>query len=137
LSETTFIPDTVVIFCKPGQMVFIAHAFCYESKYVPRSVHTGYGGSCYSAALFPLVLKRPIVVNLGGGDRIFGRVKDYEQAIGMPASLAFYVDKYLYKPGAKNKGTTIQELIKNPPAVIDEDILPGWRDIKNMMKFYE
>jgi hypothetical protein len=54
----------------------------------------------------------------------------------MPASLAFYLDEYLYKPGAKNNGTTLSELIKNPPAVVDEDTLPGWRDIKNMMKYY-
>jgi len=137
LSETPFIPDTVVIYCMPGQMVFIADAFCYESKYIPRSVHTGYGESCFEAGLFPLVLKRPVVVNLGSGDRGFSRVKQYEIAIGMPASLAFYLDKYLYKPGEKNNGNTVSKLIQNPPAVVDEDTLPGWRDIKNIMKYYE
>ena len=137
LSETPFIPDTVVIYCKPGQMVFIAHAFCYESKYIPRSTHTGFGESCFAAALLPLKLKRPVAVNLGAGDRGFARVKDYEEAIGMPASLTFYLDENLYKPGAKNNGVTVPELMKNPPAVVDEDTLPGWRDIKNMMKYYK
>jgi len=137
LSETPFIPDTVVIYCKPGQMVFIAGAFCYESKYVPRSVHTGYGESCFAAALLSLKIKRPVAVNLGAGERAFARVKDYEEAIGMPASLAFYLDEYLHKPGAKNNGLTLAEVIKNPPAVVDEDTLPGWRDIKNMMKYYK
>ena len=55
----------------------------------------------------------------------------------MPASLAFYLVEHLYKPGAKNDGTTIAELTKKPPAVVDEDTLPGWRDIKNMMKHYK
>jgi hypothetical protein len=137
LSETPFIPDTVVIYCVPGQMVFIANAFCYESKYIPRSVHTGFGESCFAAALFPLKLKKPIAVNLGAGDRAFARVKQYEEAIGMPASLAFYLDKYLYQPGVKNNGFNLAEVIKNPPAVVDEDTLPGWRDIKNIMKYYK
>jgi hypothetical protein len=137
LSETPFIPDTLVIYCIPGQMVFIANAFCYESKYIPRSIHTGFGESCFAAALLPLKLKRPVAVNLGAGDRAFARVKKDEEAIGMPASLAFYLDEQLNKPGAKNDGTTIAELIKNPPAVVDEDTLPGWRDIKNIMKHYK
>jgi hypothetical protein len=137
LSETPFIPDTVVIYCFPGQMVFIANAFCYESKYIPRSAHTGFGESCFSAALFPLVLKRPVAVNLGAGDRAFGRVQTHEEAIGMPASLAFYLDEYLYQPGLKNSGFNLGEVIKNPPAVVDEDTLPGWRHIKNIMKYYE
>lgn len=136
LSETPFIPDTVVIYCIPGQMVFIANAFCYESRYLPRSIHTGFGESCFAAALLPLKLKRPVAVNLGAGERVFARVKKDEEAIGMPASLAFYLDEYLYKPGANNNGTTVSELIKNPPDVVDEDTLPGWRDIKNMMKYY-
>jgi hypothetical protein len=137
LSETPFIPDTVVIYCTPGQMVFIANAFCYESKYIPRSAHTGFGESCFSAALFPLVLKRPVAVNLGAGDRAFGRVQTHEEAIGMPASLAFYLDEYLYQPGLKNSGFNLGEVIKNPPAVVDEDTLPGWRHIRNMMKYYK
>jgi hypothetical protein len=137
LSETPFIPDTVVIYCIPGQMVFIANAFCYESKYIPRSTHTGFGESCFAAALLPLTLKKPVAVNLGAGDRAFGRIKMNEEAIGMPASLSFYLDKYLYKPGVKNKGFNLAEVINNPPAVVDEDTLPGWRDIKNIMKYYK
>jgi hypothetical protein len=137
LSETSFIPDTLVIYCIPGQMVFIANAFCYESKYIPRSVHTGFGESCFAAALFPLKLKRPVAVNLGAGDRAFGRIKINEVAIGMPASLGFYLDEYLYKPGIKNSGFNLAEVINNPPAVVDEDTLPGWRDIKNMMEYYK
>lgn len=137
LSETPFIPDTVVIFCKPGDMVFIAGAFCYESKYLPRSIHTGFGESCFAGALLPLRLKRPVSINLGTGERAWGRVKKDEVAIGMPASLAFYLDKYLHSPGAKNKGTTVAELIKIQPTYVDEDTLPGWRDVKNIMKYYK
>lgn len=137
LSETPFIPDTVVIYCIPGQMVFIANAFCYESKHIPIATHTGFGESCFSASLLPLKLKRPVAVNLGAGDRSFARVKKNEEAIGLPAYLVFHLDEYLHRPGAKNSGTTISELIKNPPAVVDEDTLPGWRDIKNMMKYYQ
>jgi uncharacterized protein (DUF169 family) len=137
LSETPFIPDTVVIYCIPGQMVFIANAFCYESKYIPRSIHTGFGESCFAAALLPLKLKKPVAVNLGAGERAFARVKKVEEAIGMPASLAFYLDEYLHKPGVKNNGFNLAEVIKNPPVVVDEDTLPGWRDIKNMMKYYK
>jgi hypothetical protein len=76
-------------------------------------------------------------VNLGAGERVWGRVKKDEEAIGMPASLAFYLDEYLHKPGAKNNGVTLVEMMKNPPAYVDEDTLPGWRDVKNMMKYYK
>jgi hypothetical protein len=55
----------------------------------------------------------------------------------MPASLGFYLDEYLYKPGIKNSGFNLAEVINNPPAVVDEDTLPGWRDIKNMMEYYK
>jgi uncharacterized protein (DUF169 family) len=137
LSETNFIPDTVVIYGTPKQMLYIANSFCYESKHIPVATHTGFGGSCFSAAYLSLAVKKPVAANLGVGDRSFARVKDDEEVIGMPGKMAFHLDKYLFKPGEKNNGTTICALMEQPHEVVDEDTLPGWRDIKNMMKYYD
>jgi len=137
LSETPVIPDTVVIYGTPKQMVFIANAFCYESKYIPVATHTGYGGSCFSAAYLPLAVKKPIAANLGAGDRAFTRVKDDEEVIGMLGHMAFHLDRNLFRPGEKNNGTNIRALLARSHEVVDEDTLPGWRDIRNIMKYYD
>jgi uncharacterized protein (DUF169 family) len=137
LSETPFIPETVVIYGTPKQMQFIENAFSYESKYVPIASNTGYGGACFSAAYLPLAVKKPIFANLGLGDRAFARPKDDEVVIGMLAHMAFDIDKYLFKPGEKNNGTTVRALFAQSFEIVDEDTLPGWRDIRNIMKYYE
>ena len=137
LSETPFIPETVVIYATPKQMVFVENAFSYESKYVPVATHTGYGGSCFSAAYLPLGVKKPIAANLGLGDRAFSRVKDDEKVLGMLAHMIFDLDKYLFKPGEKDNGLTARALLERSHDVIDEDTLPGWRDIRNIMKYYK
>ena len=137
LSETPFIPETVVIYGTPKQMLFIENAFCYESKHIPISSHTGYGGSCFSAAYLPLAVKKPITANLGLGDRAFTRVKDDELVIGMLAHVAFDLDKYLFKPGEKDNGLTARALLARSHELVDEDTLPGWRDIRSIMKYYK
>ena len=132
LSSTPFIPDTVLFYGYPEQILHVNHSLGYEGKYVPRAAMCGFGESCWAGTLFPLTSKRPVFVLLGTGDRTFGRVKKYEVGIGMPGSMIFYTDKYLYKSGGD---FSIRDAIKNPPANPDENTFPGWKEVYDAMKY--
>jgi uncharacterized protein (DUF169 family) len=131
LSGTPFIPDTVVIYGYPEQLTHVSHSLSWEGKHVPRAVMTGFGDSCWGAGLFPLKSKNPVFVLLGMGDRAMARAKKYEVAVGMPGSLVFYLDDNLFKSGGEHN---LKHYLENPPAEIHEDILPGWRAVRNLIK---
>jgi uncharacterized protein (DUF169 family) len=132
LSQTPFIPDTVVIYGTPLQILHVSHAFSVEGKYVPRGVAAGFGEGCWAAGLLPLKSNRPVFVLGGFGERVFARLKDYEVVMGMPGAMAFYVDEYLYTAGGEHNLTV---MMKNPPQEVNEDVLQGWRDVRNKMKY--
>jgi uncharacterized protein (DUF169 family) len=132
LSLTPFVPDTVVIYGDPLQMLHISHAFSFEGKYVPRGVAAGFGESCWAAGLFPLKSKKPVFALAGFGERVFSRVKNHEMVMGMPGRLAFYVDEHLFTAGGEHN---LLKMLKNPPAEADENIFPGWQDVRNIMKY--
>jgi uncharacterized protein (DUF169 family) len=132
LSETPYIPDTIVFFGYPLQILTAVHAFSYEGKYVPRGVAAGFGESCWSAALFPMKSKKPVFALGGYGCRAFGGTKNYEVILGIPGKLLFYIDAYLFKAGGEHN---IGEIQKNPPHEVNEAILPGWQDIRDIMKY--
>jgi uncharacterized protein (DUF169 family) len=132
LSETPFIPDTIVFYGYPLQILVAAHSFSYEGKYVPRCVVSGFGDSCWQAGLFPMKSKKPVFVLGGYGERVFGVVKDYEVALGIPGKLIFYVDENLFKAGGEHN---IKTALKNPPKEVNETILPGWQEIRDIMKY--
>jgi uncharacterized protein (DUF169 family) len=132
LSRTPFIPDTALFYGYPEQIMHVTHSLGYEGKYAPRAAMCGFGESCWAGALFPLTSKRPVFVLLGTGDRIFGRAKKHEVGIGMPGSMIFYMDKYLYKSGG---GFSIKDAIQNPPTNVDENTFPGWKEVYDVMKY--
>jgi hypothetical protein len=66
------------------------------------------------------------------GDRALGGAKKYEVAIGMPAPLVFDLDKNLFRAGAEHN---LMHYLENPPAEVDEDLLPGWRDVQQKSKY--
>jgi uncharacterized protein (DUF169 family) len=132
LSSTPFIPDTVVVYGYPEQLMYVCQSLSWEGKYVPRAVMPGFGDGCFAAALFPLKSKHPVFVLLGGGDRAVARTKKYEVATGMPGSMVFYLDDNLFKAGGEHG---IKYLMDNPPAKIDEEMLPGWRNVRKIMKY--
>ena len=133
LSNTPFIPDTVLIYGYPEQITHVAHSLSFEGKYVPKAVLTGYGDSCFNAGLIPLKSKKPIFVLLGSGDRSLGRVEKYEVAMGMPGSMIFYVNDNLFKSGGENN---FKHQLENPIPLdqIDESMLPGWTNVRNLIK---
>lgn len=132
LSKTPFVPDTVVIYGYPLQLLHISHAFSFEGKYVPRGVAAGFGESCWAAGLFPLKSRKPVFALAGFGERVFSRVKNYEMVLGMPARLAFYVDEYLFTAGGEHN---LLKMLKNSPGEADEKIFPGWQDVRAIMKY--
>ena len=131
LSSTPFVPDVASFWGLPVQMAHIALSFSYEGKYVPRGVACGLGDGCFSAGYVPLWSKNPVFAFGGFGDRAYAGAKDYECTIGMPAKLVFYVDKFLFVSGGDHG---LAPMLKNPPVKVDEDILPGWRDVRNKLK---
>lgn len=129
LSKTDFIPDTVVIYGNPEQMLHVTHAFSFEGKYIPKAILAGYGESCFVAGLIPLKSKQPIFTLLGMGDRTLGRAKSYEVAMGMPGALVFYIVENLFKSGGEYN---LKSSLENPIPLdqLDESILPGWTAIR-------
>lgn len=69
---------------------------------------------------------------LGMGDRALRCVEKYEVAMGMPASLVFYTDEYLFKSGGDHN---LKHYLENPPdrENINESMLPGWTNVRNLM----
>ena len=132
LSSTPFIPDTVVIYGYPEQLTHVSQSLSFEGKYVPRAVMPGFGDGCFAAALFPLKSKHPVFVLLGMGDRAIGRAKNYEVAMGMPGSMVFYLNDNLFLSGGEHN---LLHYLQNPPVQIDENMLPGWRNVRNIMKY--
>jgi uncharacterized protein (DUF169 family) len=95
------VPDVILIYGNPAQIMHIIHALSYEGKYVVESKFTGYGESCIKGALTPFLTKQPQVVLGGTGDRTLALTKEEEMAIGIPGELIFYVNKNLLKSGGR------------------------------------
>jgi hypothetical protein len=132
LSSTPFIPDTVVVFGNPEQMTHVAQSLSFEGKHVPRGAITGFGDSCWGAALFPLLSKNPVFVLLGMGNRSFGGVTKNEVATGMSGSMVFYLDENLLKAGGEENN--LKANLNKKMTYVDEDTFPGWRDVRNIIK---
>ena len=131
LSGTPFIPDTAVIYGYPEQLVHVSQSLSWEGKFVPRGVETGFGDSCWAAGFMPMKSKKPVFTLLGMGDRAAGLAKKYEVAIGMPGKLVFYLNDNLFKSGGEHNLT---HYLEHPMIEVDESILPGWQNVRNLIK---
>ncbi|UCF62669.1 MAG: DUF169 domain-containing protein [bacterium] len=136
LSETTFVPDTVIIFGYPEQLTHVAHSLSYEGRYVPKAILTGFGESCLAAGLIPLKSKKPVFALLGMGDRALRCVNKFEVAIGMPGSMIFYVNDNLFKSGGEHN---LKHYLENPEPLekLDESMLPGWTNVRKLINKHE
>jgi uncharacterized protein (DUF169 family) len=132
LSKTPFIPETCLIYGYPEQIMHVSHSLSFEGIYTPRAVLAGHAESCYAGALIPKKSGKPNFVLLGMGDRALQCVEKYEVAMGMPASLTFYTDKYLFKSGGDHN---LKHYLNNPPDMnnINEGLLPGWTNVRKLM----
>jgi uncharacterized protein (DUF169 family) len=132
LSKTPFIPETCLIYGYPEQIMHVSHSLSFEGIYTPRAILAGHAESCYAGALIPKRSGKPNFVLLGMGDRALQCVEKYEVAMGMPSSLVFYTDKYLFASGGDHN---LKHYLDHPPDRdhIDESLLPGWTNVRKLM----
>ncbi len=131
LTEVTFIPDSVLIYCDGLQFTHIIQALSYEHKYVPTSSFEGFEESCTKGGLLPFVTQKPQVVIPGAGDRAFGGISDHELGVGLPAGLTSYVLENLFKTGGiMNLGYPQNLLI---PMDLNEELTPGFKYLWDQM----
>jgi len=132
LTKTQFIPDSILFYGNPGQLMHVIHALSYEGKHLIQSPFNGYGESCIKGALMPFLTGRPEIVLPGGGDRAFSLTTEDEMAIGIPGHVLFDVDENLFKTGQVfNLGQPIKTVL---PIHLDENILPGWVYLKKRLE---
>jgi len=132
LPETVIVPDSVLVYGTGEDITHIIHALAYEGEYIVESSFLGFGESCNKGALIPFITQKPQVVIPGTGDRTFSGVYDYEIAIGLPASLLFYVmDHLLATGGHLNMGRPVRTLL---PQSITENITPGFKFMREKIE---
>ena len=127
LTESVFIPDSVLIYCDGLQITHIIQALSYEYKHVPTSSFEGFEESCIKGALIPFITQKPQVVIPGTGDRSFAGISEHEIGIGIPAFLIFYVMENLFKTGGfMNIGFPMKTML---PMDLNEELTPGFKYI--------
>ena len=132
LTKTQFIPDSILLYGSPGQLMHVIHALSYEGKHLIQSPFNGYGESCIKGGLMPFLTGKPQVVLLGGGDRVFALASDDEMAIGIPGAVLFDVAENLFKTGEVfNVGQPIKATLSTH---LTENILPGWVYLKERLQ---
>ena len=127
LTNTGFVPDTILIYSNPGQAVHIVQALSYEGKHVITSIFNGFGESCIKGALKPFLTGTPEVILPGAGDKAVSGTRDDEVAVAIPGHLLFYIKENLFKTGSEfNLGYPYKKTRKQ----IDHTFLPGWEYLK-------
>lgn len=135
LPETIVIPDSVLVYGNGAQLTHIIHSLSYEMKHSPSSFFEGFGESCIKGGLIPFITQIPQIVIPGMGDRSFSGVSDHEIAIGVPASLLFYVLENLFKAGGiMNMGLPVKNLL---PMNLTESITPGFTFLRERIEEYK
>ncbi len=124
LTETVYIPDSIMLYGSPGQLTHIIQALSYEGKHTVKSSFIGFAESCMKGALFPHVTGKPQYVSPGMGDQALSGTNENEVAIGIPGELLFYIEEMLFKTGGQsNKGMPIRTLLAGQ---LNEKMTPGW-----------
>ena len=124
LTETAYVPDSILFYGSPGQVTHIIQALAYEGKHIVKSTFIGFGESCMKGAFFPYVTGNPQYVSPGAGDQSFSGTNEYEVAIGIPGELLFYIKDKLFKTGGPyNIGMPTRTIL---PGQLSEKLLPGW-----------
>lgn len=131
IHKTTFVPDSIMVYCDGVQLTHIIHALSYENLYNPTSSFDGFSESCVKGGLIPFVTQKPQVVIPGAGDRAFAGISEHELGIGLPAFLLFYVMDHLFKTGKRlNMGFPIRSAI---PMDLNERLTPGFKYLRKKM----
>jgi uncharacterized protein (DUF169 family) len=85
LARTSMVPDTIVIYGNPAQIMRLVQAWSYMKG---TRVTGNFGGKieCTEYLIGPFKEKAPRVAIPGNGDRIFSMTQDDELAFAMPAN---------------------------------------------------
>ncbi len=130
LTSVSFVPDSILIYCDPGQATHIVQSLSYEGKHVITSIFNGFGESCIKGALKPFLTGKPEVILPGAGDKAVSGTGDDEVAVAIPGPLLFYVKEHLFKTGSEfNMGYPYKKF----RGQIDHTFLPGWEYLKEKL----
>ena len=124
LNETTFIPDSVLIYGNGKQMTYMVQSLCYEKikEFTINSTFGDYGESC-KKTLKAFIRQRPDFVIPGNCDRACTLMQDEEVAIALQAKAAFYVAKYLFSTGRR---IGLKMPLRQVMPRLNEEINPGY-----------
>jgi len=86
LERTKMVPDLVMIFCNPAQLMRLVHGATQETGVSVQSVFSGRAGTCTEGVLQTFKIGQPKVVLPGNGDRVWAMVQDEEIAFAMPSN---------------------------------------------------
>jgi len=132
LTETPFVPDSILFYGTPGQLTHAIQALAYEGKHIIKSSFIGFAESCMKGALFPYVTGKPQYVSPGAGDQSFSGTGEHEVAIGIPGDLLFYIKEKLFRTGGpSNKGLPQRTLLAGQ---LSEKLLPGWTFLRKKIE---
>ena len=116
LTRTSVIPDVIQIYCLPAQAMRLIQAYLYMEGGVMTFSSAGRIGSCHEGVIKTMLTKKPQLVVLGNGDRVWGGADDSEVMFSLPADgvsqlieglekthqagLRYPIPKYMnYQPG--------------------------------------
>ena len=84
LTRTKFVPDVVLIYCLPAQAMRLIQGYLYHEGGVLEFSAAGRTGSCHEGITKPLATRKPQLVLLGNGDRVWGGAQDSEVMFSCP-----------------------------------------------------
>jgi uncharacterized protein (DUF169 family) len=116
LVRTKIEPDVVLIYCLPAQAMRLIQGYLYCEGGVMQFTAAGRIGSCHDGVIKAFLTKKPQLVILGNGDRVWGGAQDAEVMFSCPkdklniliegleathaAGLRYPIPTYMnYKPG--------------------------------------
>lgn len=131
LTETPFIPDSVLVMGNAVQITYIIHALTFEKieENNISSTFIGFGESCQKGGFRPFLTQRPEIVFPGTGDRSFCLIQDHEIGIGMTGKQAIYTDKYLFNTG---KRLGLKMPLRQVMPRLNEKITPGFMYLREL-----
>lgn len=85
LTRTKIVPDIVLTYCLPAQAMRFIQAYLYVEGGVLEFTSAGRIGSCNEGIGKTFLTKKPQVVLLGNGDRVWGGAQDSEIMFSCPS----------------------------------------------------
>jgi uncharacterized protein (DUF169 family) len=84
LARTRIMPDVVLVYCLPAQMMRLIQGYLYCEGGAIESTAAGRMSSCHEGVIKPFLTKKPQIVIAGNGDRIWGGTQDSEVIFACP-----------------------------------------------------